>query len=77
MKDLMTMIEFRAKCAWEGGGLSEGFLYGLSACDLDDNEPEFKTMIAEAENHWKKFAKAEVEIIKKFGYFDDTCDPIV
>lgn len=67
----MTKREFMDRCEWEGGGLSAGFEYGIGASYLDDGDPEFKAMVAEAEKHWKEFDKVQTAIGDKFGDFDD------
>jgi hypothetical protein len=74
VSDLYTKRQFMDKCAWEGGGLNEGFHYGIGSNHLDDGDPEFKAMVSEAEEHWDKFHEAERAIVEKFGYFDDQDD---
>lgn len=71
MTEFMTMLQFMAKCEWEGGGLSSGFEYGLSATDISSDYPEFKAMVQKAEKHWNSFAKIEDAIREKFGDFEE------
>jgi hypothetical protein len=45
--------EFLDKCAWEGGGIIEGLIYGLTADDLDDSDPVFKSLVRVVEERYK------------------------
>jgi hypothetical protein len=54
----MTPKEFVRKCEWEGGGLFEGFSYGLDSEDIDDSDPKFVKLVERFEKHWIKADKA-------------------
>lgn len=46
----MTPKQFLEKCECEGGGIHNGFEYGLTPLDLDDSHEEFKEAVKEAYN---------------------------
>ncbi len=74
MKEQMTPKEFMDKCEWEGGGLLEGFEYGLTEEYLDNSIPEFKRCVKDMSNlyidFYKKFRILEMKSRDFFDYED-------
>lgn len=55
----MSPKEFLEKCECEGGGIHNGFDYGLTPSDLDDTHKEFKDAIQQA---YKLFCQYDAAI---------------
>ena len=65
----MTPQEFWDKCEHEGGGLFEGFEYGLRRGDLDESNPYFNDLILLYQNAYDDFKCREEEIMDEIDKY--------
>lgn len=70
VKETMNPRNFFTKCEWEGGGLFEGFDYGLTPDDLDNSDPELKELVQRAYVNFRHFKDID-DLIDYESYLED------